>query len=169
MLTVCSSRSAGMSRQASTIAFTVSRRAASYPASPSAGVAARASQYASTRPSTIACEPPLAPTGYMGWAASPSRVTRPGPPEPCPREPHDGSGSLSTIGYSRIRGAPVIRPGTSSQPNFQSANHGSTSCTRPPRFQSAISSRSAKSLGNKASATQFTIARPLSSACREIG
>ncbi len=101
----------------------------------------------------------MAPTGYMGWAASPSRVTR-------PRAPHDGSGSLSTIGYSRIRAAPVISPGTSSQPNFQSANHGSTSCTRPARFQSAMV-RGWR--GSRASATQFTSARPRASACREIG
>ena len=71
----------------------------------------------------------MAPIGYIGWAASPSRVTRPAPQDGS--EPQDGRGSRSTIGYSRIRGAPVISAGTSSQPNSQSANHGSTS-SEPP-------------------------------------
>jgi len=151
-----------MSRLASTMAFTVGRRAASYAARPSAGVPeadrVRASDQASTRASTMACEPPLAPTGYMGWAASPSRVTRP--------VPQDGSGSRSTIGYSRICGAPVISAGTSSQPNVQSANQGSTSSSLPRRFQSAAV---AEPPGTLTSATQLTSAFPRSSAWREIG
>jgi hypothetical protein len=77
----------------------------------------------------IACEPPLAPIGYIGWAASPSSVTRPWP-QGTPW-PQNGSGSRSTIGYSRICGVPAISAGTSSQPNFQSANQGSTSRARP--------------------------------------
>ena len=87
-------------------------------------------------------------------------------PWPCPPEPHDGSGSRSTIGYSRICGAPAIRPGTSSQPNFQSANHGSTS-SHPPapgssrRLVAGLPSRAAST-----SATQFTSARPRASAWR---
>src|SRR5439155_8803669 len=104
--------------------------------SPSAGVSARASDQASTRASSTAWDPPLAPIGYIGWAASPSRVIRPAPEDGS--EPQDGRGSRSTIGYSRIRGAPVISAGTSSQPNSQSANHGSTSPRRPSRFQSAL-------------------------------
>ena len=156
-----------MSRQASTIAFTVSRRAASYAARPRAGsppeAAARASDQASTRASSTAWEPPLAPTGYMGWAASPSRVTRPAP--------QDGRGSRSTIGYSRIRGAPVISAGTSSQPSVQSANHGSTSPARPARFQSARlgPGPSGETSGRAASATQLISARPRRSAGREMG
>ena len=65
-----------------------------------------------------------------------------------------------------IRGAPAISAGTSSQPNFQSANHGSTSSTRPVRSQSAVSMRLA---GSMTSATQLSSARPRRSACREIG
>ena len=72
------------------------------------------------------------------------------------------------MGYSRIRGAPVISAGTSSQPNFQSANHGSTSSTRPGRFQSARSP-GARLAGSMTSATQLISARPRRSACREIG
>ena len=142
-----------MSRLASTMALTAGRRAASYAATPSAGELEETSDQASTRASTMACEPPLAPTGYMGWAASPSSVTRP--------VPQYGSGSRSTIGYSRICGAPVISAGTSSQPNVQSANQGSTSSTRPRRFQSAAV---AEPPGTMTSATQLTRARPRCSA-----
>jgi hypothetical protein len=107
----------------------------------------------------------LAPIGYIGWAASPSRVTRPAPQDGS--EPQDGRGSRSTIGYSRIRGAPVISAGTSSQPNVQSANHGSTSSRRPSRFQSAPASASRP--GSLTSATQLSRARPRRSACAEMG
>ncbi len=158
MLTRCKIRSAGMSRLASTMAFTTGRRAASYAARPSAGVRDEANDQASTRASTTAWDPPLAPTGYMGWAASPSRVTRP--------VPQNGSGSRSTIGYSRICGACVISAGTSSQSNVQSANHGSTSSSRPRRFQFAAV---AEPSGTLTSATQLISARPRSSAWREIG
>ena len=130
----------------------------------------QASDQASTRASSTAWEPPLAPIGYIGWAASPSRVTRPGPEDGF--EPQDGSGSRSTIGYSRIRGAPVISAGTSSQPNFQSANHGSTSSSRPCRFQSArfpSAPRTEARPGSLTSATQLSSARPRRSACREMG
>jgi hypothetical protein len=112
----------------------------------------------------------LAPIGYIGWAASPSRVTRPGPEGP--EDPQDGSGSRSTIGYSPIRGAPVISAGTSSQPNFQSANHGSTSSSRPCRLQSARfqpAPSSAAHPGRLTSATQLSSARPRRSARREMG
>ena len=73
-----------MSRQASTIAFTPSQAGRLVRSQTLAGEPeedrVRASDQASTRASTTACEPPLAPIGYMGWAASPSSVTRPCPP-----------------------------------------------------------------------------------------
>ena len=56
------------------------------------GMALRASDNA--RASRMACAPPLAPRGYIGCAASPSSVRRP--------KLQRGSGSWSTIGYSRI-------------------------------------------------------------------
>jgi hypothetical protein len=121
--TICSIRSAGMFRQASTSSFTVSRRAASYAASPADGEPALASSYASTRASMTAWDQLFFPVGYMGWAASPSSVTRP--------VPQNGSGSLSTIGRSTIRSAPVIMAGMSSELGRQPANRGSTSSTRP--------------------------------------
>jgi hypothetical protein len=114
----------------------------------------------------IACDPPLAPIGYIGWAASPSSVTRPCPQgTPCPQ---NGSGSRSTIGYCRICAVPAIRAGTSSQPNLQSANQGSTSLAWPMRFQSARS-LAAGSWGRLTSATQLSRALPSISAWREIG
>jgi hypothetical protein len=50
--------------------------------------------------------------------------------------PQDGRGSLSTIGYWRISGERVIRPGMSSQPKRQSAKYGTTSDSSPSRVQS---------------------------------
>src|SRR6202044_1805291 len=73
----------------------------------------------------IACEPPLDPIGYTGCAASPISVTRP--------RPHDGSGSRSTIGYSRISGDRDISPGTSSQSKVQSLKYGSAPADHDPR------------------------------------
>jgi hypothetical protein len=92
----------------------------------------------------------LDPIGYIGCAASPTRVTRP--------RPQNDSGSRSTIGYSRISGVAVIRAGMSSQSNDQSAKCGSASANRPSRFQSGR-------LGGSppptiTSATQLISARP---------
>jgi hypothetical protein len=68
------------------------------------------------------------PTGYIGCAASPVSVTRP--------RPQNGSGSLSTIGYSRISVVRVISPAMSSQSNVQSRKYGSASASRPSLVQS---------------------------------
>ncbi len=98
----------------------------------------------------IACEPPLDPIGYIGWAASPTRVTRP--------RPQHGSGSRSTIGYSRISAVRVIRSGTSSQSNVQPLKYGSASASRPSGFQSGRLGGSAPPIIT--SATQLISARP---------
>src|ERR1019366_8474601 len=52
----------------------------------------RASASARQRESRMACDAPFDPTGYIGWAASPSSVTRP--------LDQYGSGSRSQVGYS---------------------------------------------------------------------
>src|SRR5947207_812162 len=75
-----------------------------------------------------ACAAPLEPRGYIGWAASPMKVTRP--------KVQRGTGSLSTIGYSRIVSASPMSRGTSSQSKRQSAYVGRKSSMRPGRFQS---------------------------------
>jgi hypothetical protein len=56
------------------------------------------------RASRMACDAPLEPIGYMGWAASPSSVPRP--------NVQRGTGSRSTIGNTNVRGAALIMAGT---------------------------------------------------------
>ena len=53
----------------------------------------------------IACDAPLEPIGYIGCAASPSRLTRP--------RVQNGSGSRSHIGYSQNSGVAAISSATS--------------------------------------------------------
>ena len=60
-----------------------------------------------------ACADPLEPRGYMGCAASPTKVTRP--------NVHCATGSLSTIGYSNTSSEFLIMAGTSSQSKRQSS------------------------------------------------
>src|SRR5262245_119526 len=62
-----------ISRLASTTSAVSGRRRSSYRRNP--WPKSSDSSSASVVASTIACEPPLAPTGYIGWAASPSSVT----------------------------------------------------------------------------------------------
>ena len=114
---------------------------------------------ASTRASRIPWDAPFEPIGYIACAASPSSVTGP--------KLQRGSGSRSTIGYSKQPSAPRISPGTSSQSNRQSANWGRKSLSTPGRFQS--SRRQPWSGANLRSAIQLTIAAPPSAARREIG
>src|SRR5439155_136455 len=68
---------------------------------------------ASTRPSTTAWEPACAPTGCIGWAASPIRVTRP--------KLQRGIGSRSTFGSCSTcwAGVAANRPCTSSHGKVQ--------------------------------------------------
>src|SRR5690606_15111018 len=97
------------------------------------------------------------PIGYIGWAASPSRVTRP--------KLQRGSGSRSTIGNSNTRSAPSNSFGTSSQGNFQSAKAGANTNLGTSRFQSSLGGVSP---GTRNSAIQLSSARPSASG-RVIG
>jgi hypothetical protein len=115
----------------STTLFATVRRSAS-------GVAFR--QFARARISRIPWPAPLPPRGYIGWAASPSRVTRP--------KVHCWSGSRSTIGHSSRMSWARIMPETSSQGKHQSANVGKKSSRSPCRFQSSITVASRLNLGN---------------------
>ena len=76
----------------------------------------------------MAWDAPLAPTGYIGWAASPSRVIRP--------DRHRGSGSRSTMGYCHQRAAASIRGATSIQPKRIPENSVRASAGSATWFQS---------------------------------
>ena len=103
------------------------------------------------RASRIAWPAPLEPRGYIGCAASPSRVIRP--------KLQRGSGSRSTMGYSRISPVLSIMPLMSSQSNLRPAKEGMMSASRPRPVQSW---RTAS--GRSISATQLISGRPLVSA-----
>src|SRR5262245_46712647 len=85
-------------------------------------------QRASVRASRMAWAEPLEPRGYIGCAASPSRVTRP--------KVQRSTGSRSTMGYSKMTSERRSRSGTSSQSNVQPAKMGRKSSSRPGLFQS---------------------------------
>src|SRR5215831_7242789 len=91
-------------------------------------VAPAARQSASVRASRMAWAAPLEPRGYIGCAASPSRVTRP--------KVQRSTGSRSTMGYSKMTSERRSRSGTSSQSNVQPAKMGRKSSSRPGLFQS---------------------------------
>ena len=99
------------------------------------------------RASRIAWPAPLEPRGYIGCAASPSRVMRP--------KLQRGSGSRSTMGYSRISSVLSIMPLMSSQSNLRPAKAGMMSSSRPRPVQSW---RTAS--GRSISATQLISGRP---------
>ena len=99
---------------------------------------------------------PLEPRGYIGWAASPSSVTRP--------KVQRGTGSRSTIGYSKTGPAPSIRAGTSSQSKRQSLKMARKSPAVPGLFQSFIAAPS-----RWISATQLTSWLPWPSTLSTMG
>jgi hypothetical protein len=79
--------------------------------------------------SRIAWLAPLEPTGYIAWAASPSRVTR-----PCD---HRSIGSRSHTGYSQNTGVDWISAGRSTSSMVNRTTWGITSSKRPGRDQSS--------------------------------
>ena len=112
-----------------------------------------------TRASTIAWLAPFDPTGYMTWAASPMRHTRP--------STQWSTGSRSTIGNSQTAGAPVTRASMSNQSKSQSAKAGRKASRSTSRFQSLAASPPLVS--TVSSAIQFWSWSPVAGSVREIG